>query len=117
MINPAKIARLADAASSVVRRVGRWLRTERLRIAELEIEPKQHGDFVSRADRGADQMLRESLTAILPGSGVLSEEETELEGEGAWRWIVDPLDGSNNYLAGLPHWAVSVALEEIAGKG
>jgi len=113
----AKAARLADATSMIVRRVGRWLRAERVRIAELEVDVKQHGDFVSRADRTADQMLRDDLTTILPGSDVLSEENKELAGEGEWRWIVDPLDGTSNYLAGLPYWGISVALEDVSERG
>ncbi|MCB2199590.1 hypothetical protein KQI63_09310 [bacterium] len=111
----AKVARLADAAAMVVRRTGRWLRDEQVRIAELEIEEKQHGDYVSRADRTSDKMLREGLTGILPGSGVLSEEADELTGDSNWRWIVDPLDGTTNYLSGLPLWGISVALEDRTG--
>lgn len=111
----AKVARLADAAAMVIRRAGRWLRDEQVRIAELEIEEKQHGDYVSRADRTSDEMLREGLTGILPGSGVLSEEADELHGESDWRWIVDPLDGTTNYLSGLPLWGISIALENREG--
>jgi len=107
-----RLARIADATSSVVRRVGRWLRYEREQLKENDIDKKQHGDFVSRADKIADEMLREGLLNILPGSGVISEEEKPLIGQGKWRWIVDPLDGTTNYLAGLPHWAISVALED-----
>jgi len=111
----AKLARVADAASSVVRRVGRWLRYERQNILSSEIENKNHGDFVSRADRTSDSMLREDLTTILPGSGVISEEDSPLKGITNYRWIVDPLDGTSNYLTGLPTWAVSVALEDRTG--
>jgi len=108
----AHLARVADAASFSVRSVGRWLRQERGRVKEDDIEMKQPGDFVSEMDREADRKLREDLFAILPGSGVMSEELRNVRGEGRWRWIVDPLDGTTNYLSGLPHWGVSVALED-----
>lgn len=108
----AQLARLADAASFAVRTVGRWLRQQRETLGEDEIETKAPGDFVSRLDRDADTMLREELTAILPGSGILSEEHKPVRGDGNWRWIIDPLDGTTNFLAGLPHWSVSVALED-----
>ncbi len=111
----AQLARLADAASFVVRSVGRWLRQERESITEDVVEMKQPGDFVTDRDRMADKRLREELLSILPGSGVLSEEGKAIKGDGFWRWIVDPLDGTTNYLAGLPHWAVSVALEDRNG--
>ncbi|MFH0884001.1 MAG: inositol monophosphatase family protein [bacterium] len=111
----AQLARLADAASFVVRSVGRWLRQQRESITEDRVEMKQPGDFVTEKDRVADARLREELLAILPGSGILSEEDKPIKGDGRWRWIVNPLDGTTNYLAGLPHWAVSVALEDRSG--
>ena len=111
----AQLARLADAASFAVRSVGRWLRQQRELLTEDIIEVKQPGDFVTAMDRTADAMLREELSSILPGCGFLSEEEKPVKGEGQWRWIIDPIDGTTNYLAGLPHWAVSVALEDRSG--
>lgn len=114
-----QLARLADATAFTVRSVGRWLRQEKQAIVGESVEAKRHGDFVSDADKGADERLRNELSAILPGSGLISEEGSEVKGHGQWRWIVDPLDGTTNYLAGLPHWAVSVALEdrtETSGK-
>ncbi len=111
----ARVARLADAASIVIRRVGRWLRFERENISEDNIETKQFGDYVTYADKTANKMLIDDLTTLLPDSGVISEEMTPVHGEGRWRWIVDPLDGTTNYLAGLPHWGISVALEDREG--
>lgn len=111
----AQLARLADAASFAVRSVGRWLRQQREKVTEEIVEMKQPGDFVSIMDRTADQKLRDELTSILPGAGILSEEDKPVKGDGQWRWIIDPLDGTTNYLAGLPYWAVSVALEDRSG--
>lgn len=111
----ARLARLVDATKMIVRRVGRWLRQEQSTVNILDVNEKQHGDFVSKADKTADNMLRESLLNLLPGSGIISEEGEPVYGEGRWRWIVDPLDGTSNYLMGLPYWGISVALEDRKG--
>lgn len=73
----------------------------------LEIREKRAGDFVSEADDQSEALLRTRLCR--DGDGWLGEE-TEAA-EGARRWVVDPLDGTTNFLRGIPHWCVSVALE------
>ncbi len=105
------LAVLLNDLVPVLKEAGNSLLALRPVVLATGYENKRHGDFVSQADRETDALLRQRLTDLLPGSGVLSEEESELVGEGHWRWIVDPLDGTSNYLAGLPHWGVSVALE------
>ncbi|WP_378945286.1 inositol monophosphatase family protein [Paracoccus sp. R86501] len=74
----------------------------------LIIDEKRPGDFVSQADHQAEALLRDQL--IRPGDGWLGEETDQLQGNR--RWIVDPLDGTTNFLRGIEHWAVSVALEQ-----
>jgi fructose-1,6-bisphosphatase/inositol monophosphatase family enzyme len=86
----AQLARLADAASFVVRSVGRRLRQQRQSITEDIVEMKQPGDFVTEKDREADARLREELLSILPGSGILSEEDKPVKGDGRWRWRIVP---------------------------
>lgn len=71
-------------------------------------------DMVSEMDQGAEQLIRRRILAERPGDNILGEEEGELAGAGpatGVRWIVDPLDGTTNYLYGLPAWCVSVAAE------
>jgi myo-inositol-1(or 4)-monophosphatase len=74
---------------------------------------------VSQADRKAEKLIREELLKARPTYGFLGEEGEEIIGtDGAHRWIVDPLDGTTNFLHGIPHFAVSIALErqgEIVG--
>lgn len=77
----------------------------------LDVSTKRAGDFVSNADIQAEQTLREILLGARPGDGWLGEESGETIGQ-ARRWIVDPLDGTTNFLRGIPHWAVSIALED-----
>lgn len=82
-------------------------------VEQLQVSSKGPGDFVSRADLKAEQVLKEELLEARPNYGWLGEEsEAEIKGaDPTRRWIVDPLDGTTNFLHGLPHWAVSIALE------
>jgi myo-inositol-1(or 4)-monophosphatase len=72
-------------------------------------------DLVSDADRQAERRIRELLAAERPEDGLVAEEGSRSEGESGRRWIVDPLDGTVNFLYGFPAWAVSVALEDEGG--
>src|SRR5690606_11604231 len=82
-------------------------------VEHLQVSSKGPGDFVSRADTRAEQTIRDTLTEARPNYGWLGEESTEVKGtDPTRRWIVDPLDGTTNFLHGLPHWAISIALEQ-----
>jgi len=72
-------------------------------------------DMVSDADRDAEAAITSLLTAERPGDGLLAEEGSEREASGGRRWVVDPLDGTTNFLYGLPAWAVSIAMEDGDG--
>jgi myo-inositol-1(or 4)-monophosphatase len=72
-------------------------------------------DPVSDADREAERVIRELLEAERPDDGLVAEEGSHIEGEHGRRWIVDPLDGTVNFLYGFGAWAVSIALEDPEG--
>lgn len=94
------------------RRAGRSLMRDFGEVENLQVSNKGPGDFVSRADLKAEEMLKEELMEARPNYGWLAEESTEIPGDDPTRrWIVDPLDGTTNFLHGLPHWAISIALE------
>ncbi|MBV2360041.1 inositol monophosphatase [Thalassococcus sp. CAU 1522] len=94
------------------RKAGRSLVKDFREVENLQVSMKGAGDFVSRADLAAEKILREELRTARPTYGWLGEETGEEPGEDPTRrWIVDPLDGTTNFLHGLPHWAVSIALE------
>ena len=94
------------------RKAGRSLSKDFREVENLQVSSKGAGDFVSRADIAAEKIIRDELTAARPNYGWLGEESDEVEGKDPTRrWIVDPLDGTTNFLHGLPHWAVSIALE------
>jgi myo-inositol-1(or 4)-monophosphatase len=94
------------------RKAGRALLKDFGEVENLQVSTKGPGDFVSRADKTAEETIREELMRARPSYGFLGEEGKEIDGEDPTRrWIVDPLDGTTNFLHGLPHWAVSIALE------
>jgi myo-inositol-1(or 4)-monophosphatase len=72
-------------------------------------------DLVSDADRAADALVVSRLQAAYPGDGVVSEEGGTVKGRSGRTWYVDPLDGTINYLYGLPHWCVSIACVDADG--
>lgn len=81
-------------------------------VAQLQVSKKGPADFVSNADKAAERTLLEELQKARPGWGFLLEEEGEIAGEpGAPRFIIDPLDGTSNFLHGIPHFAISIAAE------
>ncbi len=83
-------------------------------VENLQVSKKGPADFVSTADMKAEKTIREELSRARPGFGFLMEESgvhAADDGE-TRRWLVDPLDGTSNFLHGLPHFAVSIALEE-----
>lgn len=95
------------------RKAGVRLRRDFGEVSQLQVSRKGPADFVSNADRAAEQTLVESLQYARPGWGFLLEEGGEIEGEeGAPRFIIDPLDGTSNFLHGIPHFAISVAVEQ-----
>jgi myo-inositol-1(or 4)-monophosphatase len=94
------------------RKAGRSLVKDFREVENLQVSMKGAGDFVSKADREAERIIKEELMGARPTYGWLGEETGETEGQDPTRrWIVDPLDGTTNFLHGLPHWAVSIALE------
>jgi myo-inositol-1(or 4)-monophosphatase len=80
-------------------------------VENLQVSVKGPGDFVSSADMQAERILKSELGKARPGYGFLLEEGGETPGDGKHRWIVDPLDGTTNFLHGIPHYAISIALE------
>ncbi len=92
------------AARSLVRDFGE--------VEQLQVSMKGPGDFVSAADRRAEKIIMEELKKARPDHGFLCEESGATGNPQAEnRWIIDPLDGTTNFLHGLPHWAISIALE------
>jgi myo-inositol-1(or 4)-monophosphatase len=81
-------------------------------LENLQISQKGPGDFVTHADKRTEQILIEELSKARPGYGFLGEEGGGIEGQDkTHRFIIDPIDGTSNFLHGIPHFAISIALE------
>ena len=94
------------------RLAGRSLIKDFQEVEQLQVSVKGAGDFVSRADLASEAILKEELMGTRTTYGWLAEEGGEIPGKDPTRrWIVDPLDGTTNFLHGLPHFAISIALE------
>ncbi len=99
---------MIDAA----RKAGRKLARDFGEVGELQVSRKGPADFVSAADLRAEETVFEELSKVRPGYGFLGEEKGLVEGsDKTHTWIVDPLDGTTNFLHGIPHFAVNIALE------
>ncbi|MGB4106741.1 MAG: inositol monophosphatase family protein [Alphaproteobacteria bacterium] len=81
-------------------------------VEQLQVSRKGPADFVTAADKRAEQIIFDELKHARPGYGFLMEERGEVKGTADARFIVDPLDGTTNFLHGIPQWAISIALEE-----
>jgi myo-inositol-1(or 4)-monophosphatase len=87
-------------------------------VEQLQVSVKGPGDFVSQADLRAENTLKEELGKARPGYAFLMEESGASGSDRwDWRWVVDPLDGTTNFLHGMPHWAISIGLERRQQDG
>jgi myo-inositol-1(or 4)-monophosphatase len=99
---------MIDAA----RKAGRALARDFGEVAELQVSKKGAADYVSAADLKAEQTIFEELARARPGYGFLGEERGMIEGtDKTHTWIVDPLDGTTNFLHAMPHFAINIALQ------
>lgn len=104
---------LVNVMASAANKAARNLRRDFGEVEHLQVSKKGPADFVSEADRRAEAILFDELKKARPRFGFLMEERGVVEGDDAsTRWIVDPLDGTTNFLHGLPHWAITIAVEE-----
>ena len=103
---------LVQVMIDAARKAGRKLARDFGEVGELQVSKKGPADFVSAADLKAEQTLLEELTKARPGYGFLGEERGMVEGtDKTHTWIVDPLDGTTNFLHAIPHFAINVALD------
>jgi myo-inositol-1(or 4)-monophosphatase len=91
---------------------GDFIREESLSFDINRIETKGLHDFVSYVDIESEKRITSQLQTILPGAGFYTEEGTISKDDKSLRWIIDPLDGTTNFMHGLPHFSISIALEE-----
>ena len=104
---------LINVMAKAAEKAAKGLRRDFGEVEHLQISRKGPADFVSSADLKAQAILREELGKARPDFGFLMEEDDKAADTSGRkeRWIVDPLDGTTNFLHGIPHWAISIAVE------
>lgn len=114
------ISGMIRVMEKAARKAGQRLRRDFGEVEHLQVSRKGPADFVSKADQASERTIYDELRAARPDWGFLMEEGGEIPGdENKPRWIVDPLDGTSNFLHSLPHFAISIAVQEprLDGKG
>jgi len=91
------------AAKTIIRDFGE--------IENLQVSLKGPGDFVTNCDKKVEKILIEELQKARPNYSILSEEIGEINKDESFKWIIDPIDGTSNFLHGIPHFAISIGLE------
>jgi myo-inositol-1(or 4)-monophosphatase len=103
---------LLNVMIKAARKAGRTLKRDFGEVEHLQVSLKGPANFVTAADRRAEEILREELTTARPGYGFFGEEGGRHEGtDKTHTWVVDPLDGTSNFVHGIPHFAISIGLE------
>lgn len=102
---------LCEKSRKVVLEAGAFISSQVGEVAAAAIEEKDLNSLVSYVDKETEKLLIDGLSSLIPASVFFTEEETVERQEGEWRWIIDPLDGTTNFLHQLPVFSVSVALQ------
>jgi myo-inositol-1(or 4)-monophosphatase len=97
---------------NAARKAARGIQRDFGEVENLQVSRKGPGDFVTNADRRTEQVLRQELSRVRPGYGFLGEEDGTTAGsDSEHRWIIDPIDGTTNFIHGFPFFAIALALE------
>lgn len=102
--------KLCQDVCKLTKQVGIFIKSERLKFSTDSVEIKGKNDFVSYVDKAAEQKLVEGLALFLPEAGFIAEEGTSSKNGEVYNWIIDPLDGTTNFIHGIPCFAISIAL-------
>ena len=106
-----KYEELTRLVCQIAREAGVYLRTEQKKLDEKQVEQKQTHDYVSYVDKTSEKQIVKALKEILPEVGFQTEEATaRRSGEEKFWWVIDPLDGTTNYIHGGGPYAISIAL-------
>lgn len=98
--------------TTICKTVGDFIYHENRKITEESVEVKGKHDFVTYVDKASEKMLVEALSKLIPESGFIAEENTSNKVGVEYNWIIDPLDGTTNFIHGIPLYAISIALKQ-----
>lgn len=102
--------KLCLAVEDISRKVGHYLLQERRNFTDDKVEEKSFNNLVSYVDKTAEDQFIQVLRKLIPEAGFIAEESEELKREEEWNWIIDPLDGTTNFIFNIPFYCTSVAL-------
>ncbi|KAF7598144.1 MAG: inositol monophosphatase [Candidatus Dactylopiibacterium carminicum] len=103
---------ILNIAVKAARRAGSIINRASLEIEKVEVRSKQPNDFVTEVDRAAENAIIEIIQEAYPEHSILAEEAGETGAESEFQWIIDPLDGTTNFIHGFPQYAISIAIAE-----
>lgn len=101
---------LLNVMTKAAEKVGRALLRDFGEVEQLQVSQKGPADFVSQADVKSETMLKEELSKARPAYGFMAEESATAKPDTEYTWVIDPIDGTTNFLHGIPHWAISIGL-------
>lgn len=108
-MSDSQIAARYDAAQQIAQAAGiealRYFRS----FESLTIDRKGHQDLVSEGDRNVELLVRAEIAAAFPEDGIVGEEHAALQGSSGYTWVIDPIDGTANFVRGIPAWTVAIA--------
>ncbi len=102
---------ISTQVKNLARATGAYIRDELNKIQARDVKEKGSHDYVTYVDIEAEKRLVSELGRLIPGSGFMVEENRELEKSDEYNWIIDPLDGTTNFIQGIPLFCISIALE------
>jgi len=109
-MNTSRLQEICSEVKSISEETARFIKSQVGLVTSNDIEAKAKNSLVSYVDKQAESMLVEKLTPIVPNPGFITEEDTVANSRAEYTWIIDPLDGTTNFLQGIPVFSVSVAL-------
>ncbi|MEP1086395.1 inositol monophosphatase family protein [Algoriphagus sp.] len=112
MISTEKLTVLLERTQQIAKEAGAFIRKERQHFNRDRVEHKGFNDLVSYVDKEAEKLIVNRLSAILPEAGFITEEGTNTTQAEVFNWVIDPLDGTTNFIHGVPIFCVSIALME-----
>lgn len=112
MITQEKLTQLVEQTQEIAKEVGAFIRKERQHFSVEKVEHKGFNDLVSYVDKEAERQIVDRLSLILPEAGFITEEGTNTTKGEVYNWVIDPLDGTTNFIHNIPVFAVSIALME-----
>ena len=104
--------KICEQVCSIARSAGEYIAREREGFALSDIEQKGRHNLVSYVDKTAEKQIVAALRELLPGSGFITEEGSATASDEEFKWIIDPLDGTTNFVHGLPPYSTSIALQQ-----